>query len=548
MAAFATGTANRQQESPGNYRRRERPEPKTRSLIGRVVLSLSAIAVCTKLFGFAEKVVVAHFFGTSETADIYFASTSIVLSIVYLVKELVYPSLLPVFASSLNEPRGVSGALFRRAFLWTAVVLAIIALIFGVFPRFLTNVFVPGFSQAKRRITSELLRMLTPGMFCLGLTMMTYTILNAHRRFLRAAWPEAALKLLIVVGLIALIPQVGIFALAVVMSLGALGCLLAQLYFIPERTFLLKRQTNAAGDRHMRRVLLLMGPLVVGVVFSHVSGLVDNLLASTLPRGQLSYLGYSKKLIDAILLIGPVALVTVVYSKLSHLAAAGDYERFTALVARAFRVLVYLSVPVACIVIGLKQPLVRLLFQRGQFDAGSTLGTAQSLGVYACGLVAFSLESLFVYSFFALSDTKTPVKYGVLCVFLDIGLAILLLKPFQWLGIAGAFLISKTIKTVILAIVLHKKLGGLFKPGTAGFLTRLAVAGGALWVALKLLLGIDNPDSFFHTAVWDLVLPAAGAMSAFALFSYLLRIDELRVASFLRKRKILISWMYGEAK
>ena len=80
-----------------------------------------------------------------------------------------------------------------------------------------------------------------------------------------------------------------------------------------------------------------MGPLVIGVVFSHLSGLVDNMLASTLPTGHLSYLGYSKKLIDAILLIGPVALVTVVYSQLSHLALEPTKDEFKRLFIKAFR-------------------------------------------------------------------------------------------------------------------------------------------------------------------------------------------------------------------
>ncbi|MCX5637286.1 MAG: polysaccharide biosynthesis C-terminal domain-containing protein [Planctomycetota bacterium] len=323
----------------------------------------------------------------------------------------------------------------------------------------------------------------------------------------------------------------------------------SKLYFIPERGFLLKRAGNADDDGHFRRVLLLMGPLVVGVVFSRISGLVDNLLASMLPSGQLSYLGYSKKLIDAILLIGPVAVVTVVYSHLSHLASAKAYEEFTSLVIKTFRLLVYLSVPVACLLIGLRQPLIRFLFQHGQFSADSTFGTSQAFMVYAFGLVTFSLETLFSHSFFALSDTKTPVKFGVLCVFLDIGLAILLLKPFGYLGIAGSFVISRTVKITILAAILNRRLKGLFDVGIMVFSAKLAVTTCAVWLTLKLLLGIHNPDSFYHTAVFDLILPGIGALLVFVLCSHLFRISEFKAAlSLLRFRKAAVSTLYGEAK
>jgi len=313
-----------------------------KSRLARIVLSLSTIALCIKIFGFAEKFVIAHFFGTGDTADVYFASTGIVLSIIWLVKELMYPSLLPVFANSLSKSTSTSGNLFRKAFLSTAIFLALIAVVLAAFPGFLSKALVPGFSESKRLITANLLRMLAPAAFLLGLTMVTYTTLNARKNFLKAACPEAALKFFIVLGLIVLVPVLGIYALALVMGLGGLGYLLVQLYFIPECRFLLRQDKNMNDGEHFKKVLLLMSPLVVGVIFSHISGLVDNLLASTLPTGHLSYLGYSKKLIDAVLLIGPVALVTVVYSQLSHLASAKEYEKFTNLVIKTFRLLLSL--------------------------------------------------------------------------------------------------------------------------------------------------------------------------------------------------------------
>ena len=88
--------------------------------LAKTVFSLSTIAVFAKIFGFVEKFVIAHFFGTGDTADVYFASTGIVLSIIWLVRELMYPSLLPVFTDSLSKSASTSGNLFRKAFLSTA--------------------------------------------------------------------------------------------------------------------------------------------------------------------------------------------------------------------------------------------------------------------------------------------------------------------------------------------------------------------------------------------------------------------------------------------
>ena len=117
------------------------------------------------------------------------------------------------------------------------------------------------------------------------------------------------------------------------------------------------------------------------------------MLASTLPTGQLSYLGYSKKLIDAILLVGPIALVTVVYSQLSHFNAEGKHEEFRALFIRALRLILFVSIPASIVLIMLREPVIAAMFERGRFTQQSTLGTSQALFIYAIGFVTFAVES-----------------------------------------------------------------------------------------------------------------------------------------------------------
>jgi len=96
---------------------------------------------------------------------------------------------------------------------------------------------------------------------------------------------------------------------------------------------------------------------------------------------------------------------------------------------------------------------------------------------------------------------------------------------------------------------LNRRLKGLFDLRMMVFSAKLAVTTCAVWVALKLLLGIDNPDSFLYTLAFDLMLPGASALLAFVLCSYLLRIDEFKaMVSLLRYRKAAVSALYGEAK
>lgn len=512
---------------------------KGKTAIGKAALGLSIIAVFSKVFGFAEKLIVAHFFGTEAHADVYFATMTIIFSVVFLVKELIYPSILPVFAGALKTSFAASSALFKKVFSRLAVILAVVVFIMVVFSDSITSVLVPGFSEDKKDLTSSLLRYLAPGCLFLCMATLTYAVLNCRRNFLKAAVPEAGFKFLIAAGLVILAPFMGIYALALTLTIGSVMVFMVQLFFIPEGRVLLSKNSYTP-DSEIKKILMLMGPLVLGVVFSHVSGLVDNMLASTLPTGQLSFLGYSKKLIDAILLVGPVALVTIVYSQLSNLNAEGKLEEFKALFIRALRLIFFVSVPAAVMLVMLSEPVVATLFERGRFTAESTFGTSRALFIYASGLVTFSLEALVVYSFYALSNTKIPVRAGIFGVLLDIILAVSLIGPFGFAAIAWAFVFSKTVKVIILLLIMDRKFRFLYDSEFVSFVIKVVATSLFSAFCLYLLKDLKAGSSFLQTFFFDLAVPAAGFGFVFALCCRLLKIEELNylLSIFLRRKSL----------
>jgi putative peptidoglycan lipid II flippase len=507
------------------------------TVLGTTVLGLSGLAVLAKVFGFGEKLVIAHFFGAQDMADVYFASIGIVLSVVFLVKELIYPSLLPIFTQCLSQSERDCGALFAKVFMLAALILTGAAVFAALFSGSLACIVAPGFSPEKKQLTADMLRYLSPAALFLSLTAVTYTVLNARKNFLNAAWPDTALKFFIVAGLILLIPLWGIYATAVVLAIGAMALLVIHFCFIPDRVFLLATPVTQGNDA-LRKVLLLMSPLAVGVLCSHVNGLIDNILASTLPSGHLSYLGYSKKVVDAIIAIGPAAIVTIIYTQLAGLAAAQDINKFKQLLIKAVRLLLYISIPTAILLVGLNKPFIRVLFERGRFDAAATTGTAQAFLIYSAGFVTFSLEMLIVYAFYAISNTKTPVKTGIVCVCLNIAVAVILLRPLGYIGIALAFVLAKTVKVILLSAILEKKFQGLFSVELCMFAGKLILASILAAIALKLLSIYQSGQSFAQIIIFDLIVPATGFILVFAVSSFLLKIEESKFAlTILRTKK-----------
>ena len=143
-------------------------------------------------------------------------------------------------------------------------------------------------------------------------------------------------------------------------------------------------------------------------------------------------------------------------------------------------------------------------------------------------MVTFSLESLLVYSFFALSDTKTPVFWGIVCVLLDILLAWLWLPAFGALGIAGALVLTKTIKTIILAHRLRRKLPQLYNIKLVVFIFKLLIATALLAIVLKTTLALYDFGSILETVIFGLVFPTTTGGIIFIIASFLLRLDESR--------------------
>lgn len=232
----------------------------------------------------------------------------------------------------------------------------------------------------------------------------------------------------------------------------------------------------------LRQVLLLASPLVIGVVCSHASQLLDSVLASMLPAGRLSALAYAKKLTDTIVLLGPAGLATVTFSHFAAWAAAGEYTQIHRQLVRCVRIVLIVGIPLALLIALARYPIVRMLFERGRFDPTSTQLTASALGCYAIGIVAFSLDGLLVGTFYALRNMRTPVVVGIAAVLCDIVLAWLLMQRFGHVGIALSVSITKTIKVVILGLLLRRCLPA-GDPGTmVQLLVRLAGAASILAV------------------------------------------------------------------
>ena len=234
----------------------------------------------------------------------------------------------------------------------------------------------------------------------------------------------------------------------------------------------------AAGATRVKQVFLLMGPSTLGLAVNQINVMVNSMLALWVGMGALGAL-YAERLIYLPQGMLAVSLGTVLLPVLSDLPLNANTMK-CAPPFIGLRTLLFVMTPAAIGLFALARPIVRLLFERGTFDPMSTELTARALTFYAPGLMVFCLAKVFVPAFYALKDTRTPVKIGLCSVALNFSLNVTfaLTLPEYWrhAGMAFATVIAEGFNGLMLAYFLRRRLGPLGLRGILGGFSRAFVA------------------------------------------------------------------------
>jgi putative peptidoglycan lipid II flippase len=278
----------------------------------------------------------------------------------------------------------------------------------------------------------------------------------------------------------------------------------------------------------VRRVSKLMIPVIFGVGIVQINVLVDTQFASYLEEGSVTAIYYADRVMELVLGGYAVAVSTVILPLLSRQAAMRKMDELKTTLNFATRVVLFVTLPATVGLVLLRREIIEVLFQRGDFDAASTALTAWSLPFFALGLSAFSMLKIIVPAFYALQDTRTPVKVALTAMFLNIALNFLFIRPLRNGGPALATSLSAIFNSVSLFIIFYRRYGSFGVRGIVHSLGRFI--GGSIVVGL-VAYGIIHWPGFYagHTAQKLLALGVtiAAATAAYFVAARLLGAREL---------------------
>ncbi len=511
--------------------------------------TLSAGILGSRILGLVRDMARAYLLGTGLAADAWVTAYRIPnLLRAFFAEGSLSAAFVPVISKAVHtEDRRAVWSLVNAVLSLLGVVLVLVAggLILAA-PVFVPR-FVPGFADepGKLELTIWLTRATFPYLVLIGLATVCMGTLNAFQHFRAPAMAPGVMNLFMIGALVGLCPRLGdapevqVKGLAAGVLVGGLAQLAVQVPPLWRRGFR-PRFLPAWRDPRVRRIGTLMAPGLVGIGVSEINAVVDTILASLLETGSVASLEYGMRLMHLPLGVIGVALGTATLPTLSRQAHAGDLNAVRDTFGFGLRMVFFLMAPALAVLVVMPEPIVRLIFQRGAFDAAtSTTMTTQAITFYGAGLLFYGSVKVIAPVFFAFQDTRTPVWCAAAALVSNIVLNLVLMGPMRLGGLALATALSAGLNVSLLTLALRRRLGHvgggmlvrrLARIGVATAIAALAM-GGASWG-----IGTRMPDPTWVARLAHVFVPlGAGAVSYLAA-ARVIGCEELSFLWSLRRR------------
>jgi putative peptidoglycan lipid II flippase len=497
------------------------------------IVSLAFMA--SRLMGLIRDIAISYYFGASTAEVIAYTYASRIPEFIFnvTVGGALGSAFIPTFSAyfARDDEAGawrLFSAVINLVLIATTALAGLAALLAPwIMASFISPVQSAEYPTLLPLATSMMrVMLLTPIIF--GVSGVLMGALNARQHFLAPALAATMYNVGIIVGMVVLAPNV--WGLAVGTVLGALGHLLVQIPSLRRERpryqpiFLLK-------DDGVRQVLRLMGPRVLGLSFSYLNPIAIAFLTRPLTAASVVALERAFRITLMPYSIVGQALGVAAFPTLSTLAAQQDWPAMRRLIASALRAILFFGLPLAALLMVVRQPLVAILFERGEFTAEDTFLVSWGLLFYAIALIALAALEVVARAFYALQDTTTPVVAGIaqlpLMALFSALLAYVLFPRWGLLplgGVALGYTLSNIVEVGALLWLLQRRLGGLDGHILWPAAQKLALAVVGMMAAMQATLW-----AMAETAVWwQLLLPSAVGAAVYLPLCWWLAIPETK--------------------
>jgi putative peptidoglycan lipid II flippase len=490
--------------------------------------------IISRFFGYIRDILIATTFGTSICADSFYVAIKIPNLIRCFFGENSFAiSVIPVLSDYLNNHKKSETQNFLNVvFTLLLLVLILLSLLGIIFSPILIKLVAVGFKNnlTKISLTIEITRLIFPSIIFIGLSAYLLSVLNVLNIFFIPAVAPAISNLLEVLYLLTTsyiffcINSLKIKGLAISFGTGALLYFIIQYLELKHLGWKLKFNLNFKNIG-LKKVISSMIPSILGVSVEQINVFIDSNCASFLAQGSITALYYATRIMQLPLSMIGLAFASVLFPIMSKAYSKDDLKTFKQDLNYAIRMTNFILLPASIGLMFIGLPLIKALFEYGNFNSTSSIMTNKALFYYALGLPAFAGSKLVTNAFYSSKDTKTPVKVAIMSMILHILLCLILIKFLDIRGLALSTSISSYFNFIFLTLYLKAKIGtfGLNKICTSAIKSLFASLISGIFARFIIYSQLYVKMKLFPLSIITVLLSCV----MFVLISYLIRNEEL---------------------
>lgn len=510
--------------------------------------AISAMTMISRVLGLVRDAVLANYFVIGGALDAFFVAFRIPNLLRRLFAEGAFSLAFVPVLSEYKQTRSkedlkdlidhVAGSL--------AIILLVISVIGIIAAPFIINlftVFVTEGSETRPELAVSLLRITFPYILFISLTAFLSGILNTYRQFAIPAFTPVLLNIVMIAAAVWWAPSFDepVKALAWGVFIGGIVQLLFQLPALV-RLGLVPRFRYKKAHTGVKKITKLMIPALFGSSVAQVNILINTAIAYALVSGSVSWLYFSDRFVELPLALIGVAIGTVILPKLSGDHANKASEAFSSTLSWAMRLALLVGIPAMVGLILLAKPILATVIDNGVNNWNDVEMASMSLMTYSLGLPAFILVKVLAPGFYSRQDTKTPVRIGIIAMFSNMLLSLIIVLPWYKMGYVGAhagLALATALAAYINAGMLFYQLKkqGIYQPSKTiktGWIKNLLQISIAV-IAMVMVIWLINPSDIWwqDASIW----PKAGKLFLLVIASIATYFSTL-FAIGVRKRSI----------
>ncbi len=419
---------------------------KRRSGIVGSMVSVGGVLILIKILGFVRQMVVAAVFGATADTDLVTLAQGFVGNAQYVLTQVLLTAMVPIYVRLREEKPSSAGSFATDVLKSGTLVSGAVALVLFVCSPLLAKLLAPTYTPDMTARLSAYLRTFSWTLIPLVWMAAFHGALNANKRFIPGQLERLYQSLIIMAMAMFFSARLGVNALVIgfwlyVLVSTAITGAQARRYFLPSGA-------NPLRSPHIRSLLAMIGPLLIGYGAIYVNQIVDKILISGLESGAVTAVGYASTLTDLISTL-IASLCAVLYSHMTEAIAQGKPEAAAQLAQRSALILTLVLLPVTVITVCRAEDLISLLYGRGAFGAEEVRLSALALAGYGFAFIPTAWKEVYARVQYGYQDSRRPTRNSLLGILVNIVLSILLCPRYGVLGVTFASSVAAGVMGVL---------------------------------------------------------------------------------------------------